>query len=284
MITLDNKLKVKNFSLHKIDSDLNLPFNEKHYSRFKHGSKRYAKEFGESLANGFIESNEFAQYVKHYSDKIVVVLASPYCFIPTATHAIKDYFLSIINTELVKLKCRPAQECKIFRDYSYVADYSAMNANERKKSISADFFHVDKEFLNDKWCIFLDDIKITGSHENCVENLIIKNDLHHTTASIMYMYFAELTNKEINPNLEAFLNHADVSSFADICDIIHEDGFIFNTRNIKFILSSPSDYFQFTIECMKKSFRRTLYCLAIRNGYHDLVEFNKNIKILKRTL
>lgn len=272
------------FSPHKITDGKTNPFSAEEYSRFKHGSKKCARKMGIELAESYIDSSLFQHYADHYSDKQIVVLSSPYNFVPTATYAMKDYFMSVLNTELFKNNIQPAQECKIVRGYSYVADYSTMSYHDRKKSISGDVFHVDASFLKDKYCIFIDDIRITGSHEDCVIDMLSSYEITNNIVGALFMYYAIKTDPAVNPSIEDALNRAYVKDLKSISRIIQEDGFLFNTRNIKFILNTPSEEFKWFLAFQKASFVETLYRLAIGNSYNKLEEFQQNFEHINELL
>lgn len=266
------------FKVNDIDE---IPFSAQEYSRFKYGSKKYARKFGENLAKSYLQSDKFAEYESFHSNKTIVILSSPYCFVPTATFAMKDYFMSVLNTSLFDKGYRPAQECKIFREYSYNSDYGNMGRNERKKCISSDTFQINWPFLKDKYCIFMDDIRVTGSHEERIDELLYRHDMHPPyTAGVMHLYLSEIDSEDIDPKIESYLNLAYVKDLESISNIIQEDEFEFNTRNIKFILGRPFEEFKWFLRFQKVRFVNTLYHYAIGNSYNLLEEFKQNFNHL----
>src|SRR5476651_133243 len=149
------------YSLHKIHSGTSFGFDAGDYSRFKFGDERVAETFGTELAEGFISSVLATQPIKQQ----IVVISSPYAFIPTATFAMKNYFVFRLNRWLAENDLSVVQETKVHRTITYKEDYGELNAAERMSLIGNDSFHIDAAFLQGKTLIFLDDIKITGSHE-----------------------------------------------------------------------------------------------------------------------
>lgn len=266
-----------NYSLHKITDADNFSFDITDYSKFKYGDDSIAQQFGTSLAKGFIET--------HLEDlnitKQLVVISSPYCFIPTATFAMKNYFVFILNRWLATNNYPSLQEVKVHRTITYKEDYGALNAEERLKLIGNDSFHIDSSFLKDKVLLFLDDIRITGSHERMMTKML---EEYHLNNDCYLLYFAELVNKDIHPNIENFLNYFAVKSIFDLEGIINSDCFAINTRIVKFILNSEPNVFQVFIENQSLQFINLLYDMAIGNGYHTIDAYMTNLAFIRDNL
>ena len=156
------------YSLHHISSAESFGFSADEYSRFKFGDGTVSQSFGTALAEGFItEKLELNPIVQQ-----VVVLSSPYSFIPTATFAMKDWFIFRLNRWLVQRNLPVVQEAKVHRTITYKEDYGELDAEQRMKLIGNDQFHIDKDFLAGKTLVFLDDIRITGSHERMIMKMV----------------------------------------------------------------------------------------------------------------
>lgn len=265
------------YSLHKIHHSTEFGFEPDDYSRFKFGDDLVASKFGRDLANGFIrdflENDDITEQI--------VVISSPYCFIPTATFAMKDHFIYQLNHWLAEQGKLVVQEAKVHRTITYKEDYGELSAEDRMKLIGNDSFHIDREFLTGKTLLFLDDIKITGSHER----MILKMAKEYGLKNDMFMlYFAELANKEIHPNIENFLNYHCVKSVFDLHDIINDGNFRFNTRIVKYILNCDFNSFVTFLEGQNKNFIGSLYNLALGNSYHEIESYAENFKFLKNYL
>ena len=265
------------YSLHKIHHATEFGFEADDYSRFKFGDDLVASKFGRDLANGFIrdflENDDITEQI--------VVISSPYCFIPTATFAMKDHFIYQLNHWLAEQGKQVVQEAKVHRTITYKEDYGELSAEDRMKLIGNDSFHIDREFLTGKTLLFLDDIKITGSHER----MILKMAKEYGLKNDMFMlYFAELANKEIHPNIENFLNYHCVKSVFDLHDIINDGNFRFNTRIVKYILNCDFNSFVTFLEGQDKNFISSLYNLALGNSYHEIESYAENFNFLKNYL
>ena len=265
------------YSLHKICSSTGFAFDAGGYSRFKFGDGQQASIFGTALAEGFIREVLESRNI----DRQIVVISSPYSFIPTATFAMKNYFVFRLNRWLAEHHLAVVQETKVHRTITYKDDYGELNAEQRMKLIGNDSFHIDAAFLKGKTLIFLDDIKITGSHERMISKMINQYSLDN---EIYMLYFAELANPEIHPNIENYLNYHDVKSIFDLDSIINGDNFCINTRIVKFILNYEHGSFCVFLQNKSRKFVTELYNMALGNSYHTMDSYALNLNYIKNHL
>lgn len=264
-------------SLHKINKKDNFTFEPIEYSKFKFGDDLIAEKFGTSLAKSFIASF----LVKNPISNQIVVISSPYSFIPTATFAMKNYFIFELNKWLANNNFPVVQETKIHRTKTYKEDYGSLNATDRIKLIENDKFLIDSKFIEKKTLIFLDDIKITGSHEKMITNMI---ESYSIKSDFFLLYFAVLTNKSIDPKIENHLNYSYVKSIFDLNSIINSNRFAINTRIVKYILNSEFDDFKNFIVDKKNDFINLIYNMAIGNNYHNIEAYTHNLQYLKEII
>lgn len=264
----------KSYSLHKINENENCPFKEAEYSRFKFGDKSYAEKFAKELFAGFV--NQFEDLI--LSREEIVILPSPYLSIPTASNFLCYYFKKELNSFLFKNGKKASIESKIYRNQTYVTDYGNLDFEERVKLISNDTYYIDRNFINDKLCIFVDDIKITGSHEHTVNKIL---NQYSVNGDFIFVYFAELINKDIHPKIENYYNYYAVKNVEDIVNIINSSYFQYNTRIVKYILSLNEEQFCFLIDNISEEKSNDLFHLAISNNYHQILEYKTNINVIK---
>ena len=262
------------YSLHKVASVDHLTFNPSEYSWFKFGDKHYAKKFAKKLFDDFIIIHGGAIL----EQEEVVILPSPYLSIPTASNFLCYYFRENLNVFLFENNKKATVESKIFRNQTYVTDYGNLDFEERVKLISNDTYYIDKEFINDKFCVFVDDIKITGSHEHTINKIL---NQYNVNGTFLFVYFAELVNKEIHPNVENFFNYFSVKGIDEIIEVVSREYFQFNTRIIKFILKFDEKDLNKLLRNISLGRREELFLLAISNNYHHINEYLNNLKIIK---
>ena len=265
------------YSLYHIYNESSFGFEPDDYSRFKFGDDAVARQYGTDLADGFIKNH----LAKLPVASQLVVIASPYSFIPTATFAMKTWFVYRLNRWLVSYGYPVVQETKVHRTITYKEDYGELDAEQRMNLIGNDSFHIDKDFLSGKTLVFLDDIKITGSHERMIVKMIKEYGLSN---DIYMLYFAELMNKNIHPNIENYLNYHKVKSIFDLNPIIKGGNFVINTRITKYILSYDFENFRIFIEGQADDFINLLYDMALGNGYHSIKEYAENLNFIASNL
>lgn len=262
------------YSLYKINDEIECPFDANEYSWFKFGDKQYAEKFAAELFRGFIEIHSDLLLSKND----IVILPSPYLSIPTASNFLCFYFKKCLNNFLFSNNKKASVESKIFRNQTYVTDYGNLSFDERVRLIANDTYYIDRNFINNKLCIFVDDIKITGSHEHTVNKIL---EQYNVNGDFVFIYFAELINKEIHPKIENHYNYFAVKGVEEIVDVVNRTNFQYNTRIIKYILSLNEDEFFYLMNniSMKKS--NELFHSAISNNYHQIAEYKKNINTIK---
>lgn len=239
------------------------------YSRFKHGSKTEARLAGKNAARlcDFPENTSLIFY------------SAPHNNIPTASNSFKDYLLSACASQFM-YKNINIKQGKINREYSYDDDYGMMTKEQRIAAISSDIFQIDKSTITQSdMLVFVDDIKITGSHEGRIKELLARECIVN---DVIFIYMAEYTG--CDPSIEHRLNHHSVKDLKDINNIIRNEEFIFNTRVVKFILRADIEHFVSFITYQSNSFKETLFSLSILNNYHLSPKYKTNFNILKDTL
>ncbi|MDR1887332.1 MAG: phosphoribosyltransferase family protein [Prevotellaceae bacterium] len=262
------------FSLYPIHAPDEFDFLPEEYSKFKYGADNIARKFGYMLADGFIRNC----FSKHYDGSRIVVVPSAYSHIPTASFFMKKYFVDKLNVYLFDNKYPVVEETKIHRTVTYREDYGEMSAQDRYRLIKGDKFYIDREFIENKTLLFLDDIKITGTHERIIINMLKTGNI---TNKCYMLYFAELADSSIPPNIENRLNNFYVKDLEQIDNIVKNERFRFNTRVVKFILNSRDDGFDRFIEKQNYDFISELYFNAIGNEYFKFPSYLRNLEKLR---
>lgn len=266
----------KRYSLHHIRSADEFTFSPAEYSYFKYGDKSYAAKFARELFEGFISGHENILD----TDKDIVVLPSPYMAIPTASNFLCFYFKKHLDIYLFQKGKKSSILSKINRNHTYTTDYGNLSFEDRKNLIANDTYYLDKDFLRGKLCIFIDDIKITGSHEFTVNKILNE---YQVEADFLFMYYAELINLELDPKIENYFNYYAVKNVEHIAEVMLKPSFQFNTRIVKYILGLDSGNFDYLSSKVKKEQMDHLLELAISNNYHLIKEYENNINTLTQT-
>lgn len=266
-----------NYSLYKITDQHNCPFSESEYSKFKFGDSALAKKFADELFEGFI--SEHKELILSHDD--VVILPSPYHSIPTASNYLSFHFKTRMNAFLYEHHKKALVESKIYRNQTYTTDYGNLDYSERVRLIANDTYYIDRNFINGKLCLFMDDIKITGSHEHIVKKILAQ---YNVEGNFVFMYFAELLNKEIHPNIENYYNYFYVKDVESLSKIINAPSFVFNTRTVKYILKLDRSELISLMEKVETTLFEQLFHLAVSNNYHTIADYQENLSYINKTI
>ncbi len=265
------------YSLYKITDQHNCPFSESEYSKFKFGDSALAEKFAEELFNGFISQHK--ELILAHDE--VVILPSPYHSIPTASNYLSFHFKTKMNAFLYENNKKALVESKIHRNQTYTTDYGNLDYNERVRLIANDTYYIDRNFINGKLCLFMDDIKITGSHEHIVKKIL---NQYSVEGNFIFVYYAELLNKDIHPNIENYYNYFFVKDVESLSKIINSESFVFNTRTVKYILKLERNDLLSLMEMVDSSRFEQLFHLSISNNYHTIADYKENLSYINQSI
>ena len=264
----------KVISVHSITDPENIPFSRKKYSRLKCGSVSIAKIYAKGIFEKFIEN------FKTSPEDSIIVYSSAYQHIPNAASIITKYFFYYLNDHLTENGMKPATLTKIIRNPTYFTDYGTLSKAEREKKIGKDQFYIDKNFVDGKVLIFIDDIRITGTHENKIQKSLV--DL--SPKDVYYLYWSIVDSDEINPDIEASLNYAEISDLKGLLNLYESDSVEFIVRTIRYILQAPKDEFLAFIYNRTRQDKETIYHLGVSEGYKTVPQFKRNLERLKKLI
>lgn len=267
--------KISTLGTHYIlDQDI-LGFSASDYSKFKFGSSNVGAEFGKDLFNKLVHSkgSDLLSYKKIY------VFTSPYDYIPTATNTIFNTFFDQLTKFMTK-KCI-VEKRKIHRNTTYTNDYGSLSKEERMHLISNDRFDLENDFGGDELLIFLDDIKITGSHEYVVKRTL---DDKNITNDTLFLYHAILQNDTVNPTFENYLNYKYVKGVKEITELYNNSDFVLNTRFTKYLLQLNTLDFNFFIDNIDSTSIVEIINSSIGNKYDKEPSYVNNLNRLKNLI
>ena len=271
------KRTIERFSAFQVTDSQNFDFPAEKYSKFKFGSTHIAQEFGYTLADRFV--NQLFKF--SYEGRSIVVLPSAYSHIPTASYFMAIHFIDKLNEFLYINGYSPVEMGKILRNVTYREDYGDMSAEERFNLIKGDKFHIDEVQIKNKILIFIDDIKITGTHERIIIKMLDDFDIHN---HCYMLYFAELSDPTISPKTENYLNHFFVKELMHLQSIIDNNDFEFNTRIVKYILNSKKELCLPFLQIQSKTFLTSLYYKALGNEYYKFPEYIANLMTIEKMI
>lgn len=271
-----HNLKVDRFSLYKFDDRESIKFNPSDYSKLKYGSGEVGMKFGTELAEAF-----FNEHYDLLVSKQIVVTESAYQSMKNAASMITDAFINTLNKRISELNGQFIHRIKISRNVPYIQDYGKVSLQQRVKLLEKDTFTLDKEYVKDKFIIFIDDIFITGTHQKKIEEMVEFYEIDHKNC--MCVYYAELLNPYEDPSIESFLNNFKIETLKDLKNLIDSDSdYRIIVRTAKMILSWPkSQDVKELLFNLSRQMVNELYYNCLSEGYYQNPAYGKNFAILQ---
>lgn len=251
------------------------PFNPVDYSKLKFGSREVAKKFGEELAVSFFNSHTDTLM----SDDCVVI-ASPYNYVKNAATIMTEYFLDKLNSLMVNACGKNLEYTTIHRKVSYTADYGFLSKEKRKKLLSNDEFYINLEYVQGKTIIFVDDVKITGTHEDKLIEILAENGLNDR--GHFFLYYANYTGNQ--PDIESKLNFAGVPTIKSVCETMNSPDYEMIIRPIKYLMSRNKEEFEYSMTNITFEATEKLYNSCLAEGYYKIPAYQDNFNHLNNYL
>lgn len=264
-------------SVHTITSSnlSDLTFNTKKYSMLKFGCDAAAKQFGIELANSFYKTNTAMLLANK-----CVVIPSPYNHVKNAASIMANHFVNQLNHLLVNVNGSHVETSIIHRKVTYTADYGFLTKEHRKGLIANDQFYLNTGFLEDKTLLFIDDVRITGTHEDVLVNILNQQGI---TNKVCYLYYAMVdANIDIDPKIEASINFAGLKDVDAYVNLTSQPNYNVIVRPIKYLLGLSMEQLVITLPKISLAVLREIYHGCLGEGYYKNPTFQHNFQYLKQ--
>lgn len=258
------------YSVHQFHDLENAGFCPKEYSKLKFGSDASARRLGHELAEGF-----FAAHSAEILANKIVVIPSPYNHVPNAATVMTGHFVNKLNELSVLARGEHVEYSIIHRKVSYTNDYGFLPKEKRRALIDNDSFYMNSKFLKGKLLVFVDDVRITGTHEDKLVEILkrdrVKNDA-------FFLYYGEYYGNQ--PDIEGQLNFSHIKSLQDYLDLSKEDRHHIIVRPLKYLLKQ--DPHQLSLVCENIEFGKLeqIYHGCLAEGYYRIPDFQKNFGVI----
>lgn len=272
---------IKHFNGYFIDNQTGTLFDTLNYSLFKYGAGTVARQYGYALAARFIK--EFPDWIVG-EDNRLYVSSSPSKIVPTAAAGIARYFTEAINRYLSSKNLPLATHFKLDRYTVFEGDYGTLSTEDRQDIMSRNHFAVPSGIdLSGKNIVVIDDVRITGCHEETIINTLKQCNLRKMCSA----YVATLQQGEgtKTPQLESVLNHTVIRSLEDLHHLIQlmSGLYIVNARVCKFLLSQQDlNALESFLTQQEHRFIRLLHHYCVGDGYHEMQTYKKQFDVIKR--
>lgn len=262
----------KSFAAHPFSSLEDLAFDPHEYSRLKFGSDIIARKFGYDLALRF-----FKAHAPELMANQVVVIPSPYNFVPNAATILARHFVDRLNHLMVNANGASVELSLAHRKVTYTSDYGFLSAHRRKELISNDHFYLNRKFIKGKLLVFIDDVRITGTHEHKLVDVLEKERLSN---DCFFIYYGDYINKDVGCDIEAKINFASISNLADYQKLTEEPNHHLIVRPIKFLLTQSATDLKQMLEQQDLKKVQELYNACLGEGYYRIPQYQEAFKII----
>ncbi len=244
------------------------------YSKLKFGSNSIARKYGTELAK-----DVFTKHADVLLANRLVVIPSPYNHVRNAATIMTHHFVNEINHLLVSANGSHVEYSVIHRKVSYINDYGFLTKEKRKGLINNDSFYLNEEFYRDKLLIFVDDVRITGTHEEKLMDILGEKGFDNDR---MFLYYADYSGD--SPEIESKINFAGMNSVEDYIKLAEEPDHNIIVRPIKYLLSLPTEDLLDVIGCIPIEKVREIYYGALGEGYYKIPNYQDNLQTIKHNI
>lgn len=206
------------------------PFSPSDYSRFKHGDARVMRMYGRLMADEFKDV---------FIDRSAIVAPFAFMYVPTAAGNMMPFLHDRIGWHRMSSGIPCIERFHVHKEVSpdgHRTDhgYALVSVDERRRILQRSPLCADFSRLAGKTVVLIDDIRITGSSEARLLELL----QHSGAKSIVFLYIASMDAEvaDLNPGIESTLNQWHVKSLREMAEILSSGEYRFNLRNCKFIL------------------------------------------------
>lgn len=266
----------KSFVAHSFDGIASLPFSAKEYSQLKFGSDRIARKFGYELADAFFKAHADVLLVNN-----CVVIPSPYNHVKNAASIMTEHFVDRLNHLLVNANGNHVETSIIHRKVSYTNDYGFLSKEKRRSLIDNDNFYLNRQFIKGKVLIFVDDVRITGTHEDKLVDILTRERLKNDA---FFLYYGDYIKREVGCDIEAEINFAGITDVASYVELAKEPHHHIIVRPIKFLLKQPEVTFNHVLREMSDAALLQIYNGCLGEGYYRIPEYQANFGLLSNYL
>lgn len=258
----------------KFDDLETATFDIKDYSKLKFGSNQAARRMGKELALQF-----FAQVAMKHIGEQFVIIPSPYNHVHNAATMMTDHFINYFNMLQSQYDQGRSAELDIIHcKVSYINDYGFLDKASRKKLIDGDTFYCNKEFWGDKKLVFIDDVNITGTHEDKLIEILDENQVKN---DVYFLYFAKYEGNQADT--EAKLNFNYINTPEAFVKMINEERDAqCLVRPIKYLMGQNHEDFKIILSQLPHYYVEQLFFGCLGEGYNRISKYAENFEFLDR--
>lgn len=257
------------YYVHEFDELETAPFSTKEYSKLKFGDDRAARAFAREIARGL------GDLVWH-SDSKLCIIPAPSASVPVAATLLARHVRDLLNDSLSRVDRPTVDYTEIHRDPHYNVDYAERTLEERQELLQDEGRYINESYVRGKKLVFIDDVRITGTHEVKVNHLLAARGLDNER------YFAAIARYTgSDPSIEHRLNHCYVRGAEEVFELAFADGYRVTTRAIRQVLREPVARLEKLLPLAPFNFIVEAYHAALVKEYHLLPDYKESFALLR---
>ncbi len=259
---------------HLFSSVATAGFDTAAYSRMKFGSDADARVLAREMADAYA-----AEHWGALTTQPTLVIPAPSTSVPVAATLMGRHFHDRLNSLLDRTGNAPVQLDYIHRAVTYNDNYAQLSLEERRRLLSDDARYMNVAFAQGKTLVFVDDVRITGTHEHKLSDML--GDLGLINP-VVFATYAAYTGVE--PAVEHELNHVQVRDALCVAELAQERGWQVTTRGLRLLLECDTATFEQVLARLPLHRRYEVYHGAIVKAYSTHPPYAQNFAALRASL
>ncbi len=246
-------------------------FCTQEYSALKFGSRAVAKKFGYQMADKFFRENH-----EMLTTQRCVVIPSAFNVVEIAATILAQHFMNRLNDLLSREGHGIVEWTTMHRSMSYIQDYATMPKEARAALLAGDTLFINRAFIAGKTLLFVDDVIITGTHEQKVRNFLEGEGL---TNPRVFCYYAHYEGEIAD--IENRLNHSGITDLNDYIALVNEPDHHLVVRAVRFLLDAPAPVLQDALDRLDPVFVERLYFACLAKEYNQIEGYKVNFAAIR---
>jgi len=257
-----------------------------HYPRLKLGVIESVVYYGAQLSR--LAEDVITQSLTGHTDWVITGPA--YNVLPGAPNLLCSYIyedlkkklpdsvtlsLGKLRDETADLEIKDSDSLNSYHNYSTFTQHERTQLYEHAPEPSIE----PRDFLG-RSILFLNDIKVTGTHERYMQRFFAK--LHPPQICWLYVLVIDREIAQAQPELEYAINHSSIASFEEFADLLATHHLEYTSRCITRLLSEEVSSLEQLFQMLDEGRRKTILELATAEGRFSGNYFKEKIDLLKR--
>jgi hypothetical protein len=183
--------------------------------------------------------------------------------------------LGKLHDETADLEIKDSESLNSYHNYSTFTQHERTQLYEHAPEPSIE----PSDFLG-RSILFLNDIKVTGTHERYLQRFFAKLD----PPQICWLYVLVI-DREIaaaQPEIEYAINNSSIASFEEFADLLATHHLEYTSRCITRLLSEEVSRLEKLFQMLDEGRRKTILEFAMAEGRFSGTYFKEKIDLLKR--